>query len=520
MAKSNGPAPARTADQSHTKPLPLTHSPPPALPMKTPFLSRTTGGILAIFLGLVFLALSSHQASKNHEFIEKGLSREGRVISHQQADDEPEFLLRLMTNVSAENQSADMKIIEIPVQEGDFEKAPVGSLLKLTLIPGDPPRSRLAASTKHHSYHSYHSYRFGYVFGSFAICLGILLLWLDWRTPPASHSAQRKKQETHDKDGHHSSSSQESAETQETQETQEAQEARPLARLSDFMERQHIKDPILYHGAFEFSYSAEKTRVELKDGTQIRVSQYRPISDLQKVLADQDLLHVLRSAQGSQSSQSSAKHWELPDSIESGQLALHHLLKEKHLSEADQFFINGPYLGLLYRDEIENGQWYSLVRGIWKITPLSHCIAQLTSADPARARDAALEILHHPNLALIASLAPGLPAIRAAYANQPQLGDSSEAHHPITRAAEVIDALANGHCYCQVHANSSDPPQSLIEKKKFTRRKGKAGDKDLEISCHHCLKRYQVTQQIGEPLPHFTWEEKKQLLPPRKSSSS
>ncbi len=460
--------------------------------MKTPFLSLTNGGILAILLGLIFLGIGSYHSGKNDEFLERGLLREGRVVSHQKSDHSPEYVLRLMTNVSHKVTGADMQIIELEVKDRDFEKAPVGSLVKLVLIPGNPPRARLAGSAKRTNY------RFSYVLASLCICLGALMLWLAWhRHQPA------RTQTTHT--------------PPDSKKPIQNQEAPALATLSDIMEKQIIKNPLLYDGPFEFSYSAEKTTVELKDGSSIRISHYRPITELPKVLADKDLLHVLRSAQSD---------WTLVDTIKTGQLALSFLLKEKHADEkTDQFFINGPYLGLLYRDEIDTGQWYSFIRGIWKITPLSHTIANLTSGDPDLARNAAFEILNHPDLTLIASLAPGVSHLRGAIKDTPRTGEFADDRRFITRAADVIETLASGNCYCQVYAKTSDPPDILVKKGKFTLNTpsildiGKKEDKKTELTCKHCQKKYQLTEHVGSYVPYYVWEEIKVALPPEKASS-
>jgi len=116
--------------------------------MKSPFLSLTIGGILALIVGLIFIGRSFHHSGQNDEFLERGLLREGRVVSHEEPGADSDYAFRLMTNVSPEVTGADMQILEVEVKEGDFEKAPVGALVKLVLIPGDPPRARLAGSAK------------------------------------------------------------------------------------------------------------------------------------------------------------------------------------------------------------------------------------------------------------------------------------------------------------------------------------------------------------------------------------
>jgi hypothetical protein len=434
--------------------------------MKSPFLSPSTGGILALFLGFLFIGLSSHHSQQNDEFLERGLLREGRVVSHDDADGGTPSLLRIMTNVSPKVSGADMQIIEVKVKKGDIQKAPVGSLLNLVLIPGDPPRARLAGSAKRVNY------RFGYVIASLCICLGLLLLWLGWRrkNPPTS------------------------------QLTEQVRKTKSGELAPTFMEEQAIKNRSLYDGPIEFSYSSEKTQIELKNGTRVRVSQYRPLSDLPEVLADKDLLHVLRTAQSD---------WKLVDTIKTGQLALSHLLREKHATEADQFFISGAYLGLLFRDEIDNGHWYSMVRGVWKISTLSRTLAKLTSGDPALAQEAALEILNHPDHTAIANLAPGLPSIRGAFKKTPRTGEFSDDRRFITRAADVIQSLSQGLCYCHVYAKSSDPPQLPIKNGKFILKDSNDEKKKSEVTCTHCQKEYSIKELPGSYLPYYVWELKK-----------
>lgn len=439
--------------------------------MKPPFLSLTNGGVLVVMLGLIIAGLSSHFSSKNDEFLERGLLRAGRVVSAKNPKDQPngspKYALRIMTNVSPEVTGTDMKIIEVGVDGGEFKKASVGSQLKLIIIPGDPPRARLTGSTKGTSY------RVGYVIASLFISLGLLILWLAWRNKETRQALLPQKPKW-------------------------LKKVPAVAAPSNTMEKQTLKDPILYDGPFEFSYSAEKTSVELKDGTSVRVSQYRPLSDLPKVLADRDLLHVLRTAQSP---------WKLVETIKTGNLALSHLLKEKHATSADQFFINGPYLGLLFRDEVNNGRWYSMVRGIWKITPLSHTYANLISGNPDLARQASFEILNHSDLDLIATLAPNLPIIRAALKVTPRTGEFADDRRFITRAADVIESLSKGNCYCQVYAKSSDPPHVLVEKGRFAPKDPEKIDGEkIQITCSKCSLRYQVTAHPGRHVPYYVWE--------------
>ena len=453
--------------------------------MKTPFLSFTNAGIIAVILGLVFMGLSSHHSNQNDEFLERGLLRTGRVISQQDPRDPASqhsgYLLRVITNISPNVSESDIQIIEVEVTGKEFKKATVGVQLKLILIPDHPPRARLAGSAKRKTH------RIGYAAASLCIFLGLLLLWLDWHPladqPQSSPSSQQDNEE-------------------EEEETTEVTAS--LAR-SNTMEMQLIKDPVLYDGPFEFSYSAEKTKVELKDGTIIHVSQYRPIADLPKVLADPDLLHVLRNAQNP---------WNLLPTIKTGRFALSHLLKEKHVTQADQFFINGSYLGLLNRDEVSNGIWRSIVRGIWKITPLSRAMADLTSGNPDLARQAAFDLLNHPDLYVVASLAPGLPAIREAVKNTPRTGAPADDRRFITRAADIIDSLANGHCYCQVYAKTSDPPHILIKKGKFTLLdEQNPTEKKTLVTCCHCKKGYTISERLENSLPYYAWEIRKESIP-------
>ncbi|MFT6178867.1 MAG: hypothetical protein ACJAQT_001475 [Akkermansiaceae bacterium] len=442
--------------------------------MKSPFLSLTNGGIIVILLGLIVAGLSSHLSGKNDEFLEHGLLRAGRIVSahppKNQLENSPKYALRIMTNVSPDVSGIDMQIIEVGVKDGEFKKASVGSQLKLIIIPGAPPRARLAGSTKNTSY------RVGYVIASLFICLGLLIFWLAWRNHKTPQSLLPQKPKWMNK-------------------------APTPAAPSNTMEKQTLKDDILYEGPFEFSYSAEKTNVELKDGTTVHVSQYRPLSDLPKVLADRDILHVLRTAQSP---------WKLVNTIKTGHLALSHLLKEKHATSADQFFINGPHLGLLFRDEVDNGQWRSIVRGLWKITPLSHTYAKLVSGNPDLARQASFEILNHADLELIATLAPNLPIIRAALKVTPRTGEFTDDRRFITRAADIIESLSKGNCYCQVYAKTSDPPHVLIEKGRFTSADSeKLDDKRIQVTCSKCALQYKVTEHPGRYLPYYVWELKK-----------
>jgi len=84
-----------------------------------------------------------------------------------------------------------------------------------------------------------------------------------------------------------------------------------------------------------------------------------------------------------------------------------------------------------------------------------------------------------------------------------------DARRLITRAADVIDSLSQGNCYCLVYAKTSDAPDTLIEKRKFILESDRKGDPKIEISCTHCKKHYTLTAHAGSAHPSYLWEEKK-----------
>jgi len=267
------------------------------------------------------------------------------------------------------------------------------------------------------------------------------------------------------------------------------------------LEKISLKDTTLYDGAFEFSYSAEKTQITLPGRTKLRINQYRSLADLGKVLPDRDLLQVLRTAKST---------WKIPE-FKTGRDALARLISQKDITSADQFFVNQDYLGLMFRDEVNNGRWLAWIRGVWKIHPFTKLFADLISREAFPSRQAAHEILDHENLSLVATLEPDVPLIRAASKKTPRDRRLQDNRHTITLAADLIEAVALGKCSCASYSASPDfSPVDLVEKGKFIKTSSdEVGDSKLikihHVTCLRCHTEYSVASEISGQVSRYEW---------------
>lgn len=438
--------------------------------MKKRAISNTSIGLSAVIIGLIIAIVTWFLSPKRDEFRQHGLQRQGRVLSVSAS---PSPTLRLLTNTSA--NSTNMEVVEVGIPEEALEKAPVGSHVALLILPGDPPRVRLDTPVNKAPT------RTRLVIASFFTCIGIFFLWLDLPRNKRSKPEPPKPEK-------------------ETPKPKQPPAPKPLPGMAKLP----IKEPVLYDGIFEFSYAEEKTHVELSDGTSIRINQYCPLSHLPESLAERDLLDVLRTAKS---------QWKIPRNAK-GREILAQLVKDRAITGADQFFINDDHLGLLFRDEVNNGRWYSWVRGIWKISPLSKLFCDLVSRDAARSRTAANEVLDHDDIPFITSLAPDTDLIRKASAETPRDRRLADNRRAIVLAADMIDALKEGKCQCQVYSATKDfSPAHLVKKEKFVKLiPDEVGYVQMtnihHVACSQCDRQYRVTGKIGGHIPNFVWEEK------------
>lgn len=436
--------------------------------MKKPAISNTSIGLSAVFIGLFIAIVTWFLSPKRDDFRQHGLERKGRVLSLTES---PAPTLRLLTNTSA--NSTKMEIVEVEVPENALEKAPVGSNVSLLILPGDPPRASLDTPINKAPT------RTRLVIASFFTCVGIFFLWLDLPKKKRSKPKHPNPQK-------------------ETPKPKTPPAPKPLP----VMEKLTIKDTTLYKGTFEFSYADEKTRIELTDGSTIRINQYRPLSQLSQTITNRDLVEVLRTAKS---------QWKIPRAAD-GRKILAQLVKDRAITGADQFFINGDHLGLLFRDEVDNGLWHSWVRGVWKISPLSKLFEELVSRDAARSRTAANEVLYHNDIPFITALAPDTILIREAAEHTPRDRRLADNRRSITLAADMIEALKEGKCQCQVYAATTDfSPAHLVKEEKFVKViPDEVGYIQMvnihHVACSQCDRQYQVTGKIGGHIPNFVWE--------------
>ena len=60
--------------------------------------------------------------------------------------------------------------------------------------------------------------------------------------------------------------------------------------LTASLQKITVKSTVLYEGPFEFSYAEERTRIDLNDGTSLRINQYRPLAEIALEVPEQDVL--------------------------------------------------------------------------------------------------------------------------------------------------------------------------------------------------------------------------------------
>ena len=429
-------------------------------------LNSTNSGLLVIIAGLLVAGLTYRLSNRNDEFLEEGLLRQGRVISLHQTGTHPDSGIKDSVRVQANLANSDDKtlisIIEVEIPPEIFAKTEVGSQIPLLLLPGDPPSVRLKTKTEEASFGT------GYLLAVALGILGLVLIWLDrHKFKPRALRPVRPKHTAHLPRG---------------------------PALPNFLQKITVKSTVLYDGPFEFSYAEEKTRIDLANGTSLRINQYRPLADIALAVPEEDLDEILRSAKSD---------WELPAGAD-GKTTLAHLVKVREITEADQFFINRDHLGVLSRDENDNGRWYSWVRGVWRLSSTGRILAGLLSANPAFVRKAADEILYHENLSLVTALAPHLPTIRKSPSGTPQ------DKRALALAIELVEGLRDKKCPCQIYTGHQDfPPEILLEKKKM-KKKTSGGKNDSstahDFTCFSCDRTYSVTAKVRAGQPQFQWE--------------
>ncbi len=413
----------------------------------------TTGGLLVIVLGIIVAGLTLWLSEINERFLKDGITREGRIISRHDSPTDPKQTLNVRADISTNANEVLIRIVKVEVPVDIFEESPVGSKIALLILPGDPPSVRLKTKIEDASFST------GYFLALAMIILGLPLIWLDRRQ--GKPRLIRKPEPP------------------------------------DFLRKVTAKTTTLYDGAFEFSYAEEKNRISLIDGTSLRINQYRPLSELASALPEDDLLEVLRSAKS---------EWNIPKDTP-GKETLAGLVKRREITGADQFFINGDYLGILFRDEVDTGHWSSWVRGVWQLSPLGRLLADLLSCDPARARIAAEEVLYHEDTASIAPLTDHASLIRRAAVG------SHDDREIIILAADLLKALGEGICPCRIYTDSSHFSPELLLRKKKMRKVGIDEDGEAnsnvahDLACTCCSREYTVAAKVRAGVPLFEWQE-------------
>jgi len=425
-------------------------------------LNLTNAGLLVIVAGLVVAGLTVNLSKRNDEFLKEGLTRPGRVISLHEADPDSKTnaSVKVRANLASSEEETLISIVEVEIPAETFHETEVGSQISLLVLPGDPPSVRLKTKTEGATFGT------GYLLATAISILGLVLIGLDrWNLKPRAPRSAR--------DGR-------------------------LPRgpaLSDSLQKIAVKSTVLYDGPFEFSYAEEKTRIDLSDGTSLRINQYRPLADLASAVPKKDLLEILRTAKS---------NWNIPSDTDA-KTTLARLVKEREITDADQFFINRDHLSILSRDEVDNGRWYSWVRGVWQLSSAGRMLTGLLSVNPALVRKTADKVLYHEDLALVSSLAPHLAPMRKSPSGTP---DDKRA---LALATELIEGLQNEKCPCQIYtAHTGFSPELLFEKKKM-KKKTSDGRNDPRathgFACTRCERMYSVTTKVRNGQPHFHWAE-------------
>lgn len=427
--------------------------------MIKPLLNLTNAGLLVIVAGLVVAGLTANLSKRNDEFLKEGLTRPGRVISLHEAgpDSKTNDSVKVRANLASSEDETLISIVEVEVPAETFHETEVGSQIPLLVLPGDPPSVRLKTKTEEATFGT------GYLLATALGILGLVLIGLDrWNFKPRTPRSGRLPRG-------------------------------PV--LPDSLQKIAVKSTVLYDGPFEFSYAEERTRIDLSDGTSLRINQYRPLADLGSAVPEKDLLGILRTAKSD---------WDLHSDTDA-KTTLARLVKEREITEADQFFINRDHLGILSRDEVDNGRWYSWVRGVWQLSSAGRMLAGLLSANPAFVRKTADEVLYHEDLALVSSLAPHLASIRKSPSGTP---DDKRA---LALATELIEGLQNEKCPCQIYtAHTGFSPELLLEKKKMKKKTSDGKDDPRathDFACTRCERIYSVTAKVRGGQLHFHWAE-------------
>ena len=426
-------------------------------------LNLTSAGLLAIFAGIVVAGLTFTLTKRNNEFLENGLTRQGRIISVHESntapDSEVQHTAQIQANLASSEEDTLLSIVEVDIPPDFLAKLEIGSQIPLLVLPGDSPSVRLKTKKKEATF------EIGYLFATTLGILGLVLIW-HTRNNRSLDPAWRGR-------------------------------TVPLPRgpvLTASLQKIAVKSTVLYNGPFEFSYAEERTRIDLNDGTSLRINQYRPLAEIALEVPEQDILKILRTAKSD---------WNLPAGADA-KTALTHLLKEGQITNADQFFINRNHLGILSRDEVDNNQWHSWVRGVWQLSSTGRILAGLLSENPAFVRKAADKILYHDDLSLVSSLAPHLPKIRKSPSG------TSNDKQALALAIALIEDLHDKKCPCQTYTNHSYfSPKLLLEKKKMKKEKPEGMDKPStaqKLSCSYCKRIYSVTTKLSSGQQQFHWK--------------
>ncbi|MDA7527193.1 DUF3592 domain-containing protein, partial [Akkermansiaceae bacterium] len=140
-------------------------------------LNLTTAGLLVIVAGGVVAGFTFNFSKLNNEFLEKGLSRQGRIISVHESSTAPDTKVRhtaqIQANLATSEEDALISIVEVNIPPNFSAELEIGSQIPLLVLPGDPPSVRLKAQTKETSY------EVGYILATTLGILGLVLIWIN-----------------------------------------------------------------------------------------------------------------------------------------------------------------------------------------------------------------------------------------------------------------------------------------------------------------------------------------------------
>ena len=140
-------------------------------------LNLNTVGLLVIVAGVVVAGLTFNFTKRNNEFLENGLTRQGRIISFHESstasDTKVRHTAQIQDNLATSEEDALISIVEVDISPDFSDELEIGSQIPLLVLPGDPPSVRLKTQTKEAIF------VVGYILATTLGILGLVLIWIN-----------------------------------------------------------------------------------------------------------------------------------------------------------------------------------------------------------------------------------------------------------------------------------------------------------------------------------------------------